>query len=190
MNSIQRVKIKIESIIARSRVPEDPVHAKDTLKWLLALDPDSDECLRIAALGHDIERAIEGRKVRRADFHDYDQFKAAHAINSAKILTEVMLECGVEDKTLIQQVYDLVCRHEVGGDPRSDQLKDADSISFFNVNVPFYYQRHGWDETKRRCIWGHARLSEKARKVVASLSFENDELNALLSKIIEETPGI
>ncbi len=101
MNSIDRVKKSIEAIISGSSVPEDPVHSKNTLNWLLKIKPDSDEALQIAALGHDIERAIDRRKVRREDFEHYDQFKAAHAHNSAEILQEVMLDCGV-DKTLIK----------------------------------------------------------------------------------------
>ena len=185
MNSIDRVKKSIETIISGSSVPEDPVHSKNTLDWLLKLKPDADEALQIAALGHDIERAIDQRKVRREDFEHYDQFKAAHAHNSAEILKEVMLNCGVEE-TLMEQVYDLVNRHEVGGDERSDLLKDADSISYFEVNLPHYYNRHGWDETKRRCLWGYKRLSEKTRTLAAKLAFENDELRALMRITIEE----
>ena len=185
MNSIDHVKKSIEAIISRSSVPEDPVHSKNTLEWLLELEPDADQALQIAALGHDIERAIDQRKVRRKDFEYYDQFKAAHAHNSAEILKEVMLNCGVEE-TLMEQVYDLVNRHEVGGDERSDLLKDADSISYFEVNLPHYYHRHGWDETKRRCLWGYKRLSEKMKTLAAKLTFENDELRALMRITIEE----
>ena len=185
MNSIERVKKSIETIISGSSVPEDPVHSKNTLNWLLKLKPDADQALQIAALGHDIERAIDQRKVRREDFEHYDQFKAAHAHNSAEILKEVMLNCGVEE-TLMEQVYDLVNRHEVGGDERSDLLKDADSISYFEVNLPHYYNRHGWDETKRRCLWGYKRLSEKMKTRAAKLTFENDELRALMRTTIEE----
>ena len=186
MNTTERLRKKIESTIARSGVAEDPVHSKNTLKWLLKLKPDADEALQIAALGHDIERAVQQRKVRREDFPDYDRFKAAHAINSAVILKETLLECGVADETLIQDVYNLVCRHEVGGDPRSDLLKDADGISFFEVNLPFYYQRNVPEETKRRCRWGYRRLSEKMKKAVANLTFENEQLNTLLRITIEE----
>ncbi len=185
MNSINHVKSSIEAIISGSSVPEDPVHTRNTLQWLLKLKPDADEALQIAALGHDIERAIDECKVRREDFEQYDRFKAAHAHNSAEILKEIMLDCGV-DQTLIEQVYELVRRHEVGGDERSDLLKDADSISYFEVNLPHYYKRHGWDETKRRCLWGYKRLSEKMRTLVAKLTFENDELRALMRITIEE----
>ena len=106
MNNTKQLGKEIESTIAASRVPEDPVHAKNTVQWLCKLDPDSDETLQIAALGHDIKRAIEERKVvRREDFDDYDQFKAAHAANSAEILKDILVECGLEDETLIQQIY-------------------------------------------------------------------------------------
>ena len=186
MNSIDRVRNTIEAVISGSSVPEDPVHSKNTLNWLLKLKPDADEALQLAALGHDIERAIDQRKVWRKDFEHYDQFKAAHAHNSAEILREVMLDCGV-DETVMEQVCDLVNRHEVGGDERSDLLKDADSISYFEVNLPHYYNRNGWDETKRRCLWGYKRLSENMKITVAKLTFENDELRALIRITIEES---
>ena len=127
MDRLEQVARRIREVIAGSTVPEDPEHSRNTLGWLLQLDPTADAALRIAALGHDIDRAVEERKVRRADFADYDAFKAAHARNSADILGEILHECGVEDEALRQEVDRLVCRHEVGGDPRSDLLKDADS---------------------------------------------------------------
>ncbi len=185
MNSIDHVRKSIEAIISGSSVPEDLVHSKNTLNWLLKLKHNADEALQIAALGHDIERAIDQRKVRREDFEHYDEFKAAHAHNSAEILKEVMWDCG-GDETLIEQVYELVRRHEVGGDERSDLLKDADSISYFEVNLSHYYNRHGWDETKRRCLWGYKRLSDKTKILAAKLTFENDELRALMRITIEE----
>ena len=85
MDNIVCVKKKIEEIIRHSPVPEDPIHSKNTLEWLLKLNPHADDALKIAALGHDIERAIEKRKVRRGDYENYDEFKKAHALNSATI---------------------------------------------------------------------------------------------------------
>lgn len=76
----------------------------------------ADPALRIAAFGHDIEHAVEARKVRREDFADSDAFKAAHARNSAAMLGGIPRECGVEEETLTREVHRLVCLHEVGGD--------------------------------------------------------------------------
>ncbi len=53
-----------------------------------------------------------------------------------------MEECGVDD-SVIEEACRLVTLHEVGGDNRSDLIKDADSTSYFEVNMPLYYQREG-----------------------------------------------
>ena len=64
MNSIRCAEQRIRSAISRSKVPEDPLHAENTLAWVLKLMPEADEALQLAALGHDIDRAIETRRVQ------------------------------------------------------------------------------------------------------------------------------
>ena len=155
MKNIILVKKKIDQIIKKSSVPEDYVHSKNTLDWLLKLKPNADEGPIIAALSHDIERAIEKRKVRRRDYKDYDAFKDSHALNSAKILAEIMQECNLSEK-MIDEVYFLVSLHETGGTKLADILKDADSISFFDVNLPLYFVRNGWPAP------GHCRIRNGA----------------------------
>ena len=184
MESIARARVRIAEVIAGSSVPEDPRHSSNTLEWLQRLDPDADEALQLAALGHDIDRAVSARKVQRVDFDDYDDFKAAHARNGAAILCEIMRECGMAEDGLTQEVHRLVCAHEVGGDVRSDLLKDADSLSYFDVNLPLYFEREGWEETRRRCAWGYLRLSGRARSIVAVLEL-GDPLRQLMNESIE-----
>ncbi len=185
MDKISLVKRKIEEVIKGSSVPEDPIHSKNTLEWLLKLKPDADENLKIAALGHDIERAIEKRKVRRQDFKDFDEFKDTHALNSAKVLAEIMQTCDI-DKKMIDEVSSLVRHHETGGTDRVDLLKDADSISYFDVNLPLYFVRNTLKETKRRCLWGYRRLSDRGKKIVAEMNYQNKEIKSLLKDCIDE----
>ena len=180
MHNLERVKKAIEKTVALSTVPEDSIHSGNTLQWLMRLKPDADEGLQIAALGHDIERAIEERKVKRQDFEDYDAFKQAHALNSADILRELMLDNGITDPEFIGDVYTLVCRHEVGGDPRSDILRDADSLSYFDVNLPHYFKRNGREETLRRCRWGYRRLSERGKAMLREIRHDDEELREIL----------
>ena len=155
----------------------------------MRLDPDADAALQLAALGHDIDRAVSARKVQRADFDDYDDFKAAHARNGAEILAEILWESGVREESLAREVERLVCRHEVGGDPRSDLLVDADSISYFDVNLPHYHSRNSRAETLRRCRWGYERLSPRARSIVAQLHQPSEDLEALMAEVTTTTPG-
>ena len=185
MDKISLVKRKIEEVIKGSSVPEDPIHSKNTLEWLLKLKPDADENLKIAALGHDIERASEKRKVRRQDYKDFDAFKDKHALNSANVLAEIMQTCDI-DKKMIDEVFFLVRHHETGGTDQVDILKDADSISYFEVNLPLYFVRNTLKETKRRCLWGYRRLSDKGKKIVAELNYQNKEIKSLLKVCIDE----
>ncbi len=185
MDKINSVKRKIEEVIKGSSVLEDPIHSKNTLEWLLKLMPDANESLKIAALGHDIERAIEKRKVKRQDYKDYDVFKDAHALNSANILAEIMHAYNI-DKKMIDEVFSLVRHHETGGTDRVDLLKDADSISYFEVNLPLYFVRNTLKETKRRCLWGYKRLSDQGKKIVTELNYQNKEVKSLLKVCIDE----
>ncbi len=188
MDRIECAKRKIREVIAASKVPEDPVHADNTLEWLLKFDPTADPAMQIAALTHDIDRAVEARKARRSDFDDYAAFKAEHAQTGAKILREILDDCQVV-KPIAEEACRLVTLHEVGGDPRSDLLRDADSISYFDVNMPLYYQREGWDETKRRCVWGYRRLSSRGKEIVKGITYENQTLTRLLNGAIGQTGG-
>ena len=147
MKNLVCLKKKIEDIIKKSSVLEDQLHSKNTMKWLLKLKPNADEALKIAALGHAIERAIEERKIKRSDYKTYDTFKDAHALNSAKIIVEIMEDCKISQE-LIDDVYFLVRHHESGGDSRVNVLRDADTMSFFDVNLQFYFKRN--DEKKNK----------------------------------------
>ncbi len=186
MDNIDRAKQKIRAVIAGSEVPEDPRHADNTLEWLLRLQPDAGDTLQLAALAHDIDRAIEEVKVRRADFDDYDAFKAAHARNGAEILRPMLNACEVA-RDILDEACRLVEVHEVGGDSSSDLLKDADSISYFDVNLPLYYQREGWAETKRRSMWGYRRLSSRAKQIVTNIVYKEEALVCLLREVAYES---
>ena len=190
--AIAAAEDRIRACIARSRVPEDRQHAESVLQWVLRLAPEADEAFQIAALAHDIERSDEVRKVRRSDFEGYEAFKAAHALNSARMLRGLLDECCVE-QAITEEACRLAALHEVGGDPRSDVLKDADSISFFEVNMPLYFEREGYDDTLRRCTWGYRRLSPTTRNVCEAIAYPDPVLTRLLREAIrkagEESDG-
>ncbi len=179
---------RILEVIAGSEVPEDPAHAENTLEWLLRLQPGADPALRLAALGHDIDRATPDR-VRREAFDDYDAFKAAHARRGAALLRRILEGCRVAPE-VIREACRLVELHEVGGDPRADLLREADSLSFFEVNLPLYHAREGDEETLRRCRWGVARLSRKGRHHLAAHLPADSHLAELVRRSLNSpTPG-
>ena len=87
---------------------------------------------------------------------------------------------------MIDEVFFLVRHHETGGTDRVDILKDADSISYFDVNLPHYLLRNNLKETKKRCLWGYKKLSDNGKTIVAELNYQNKEIDALLKVCIDE----
>lgn len=181
MDNAESIKKKIREIISNSSLPEDFPHSQNTLEWVLRLEPDADIGLQIAALGHDIERAFDERKIKRKNYDSYDDFKQSHASLSAVILTEIMRDCHAPQR-LINDVFHLVEHHETGYDQRADILKNADSLSFFQINLPYYFSRNDNNETKRRFLWGYRRLSDNLKKLVAEFEYSDRKLMLLVKE--------
>lgn len=182
MNNITRARQKILEVIARSDVPEDYLHAQNTVEWLRRLQPNASSALLLAAVGHDIDRATPDR-VRREAFDNYDAFKAAHAERSAALLADIFVECGV-DETIAREACRLTRLHEVGGDADANVLKDADSVSYFDTNLPLYYQREGYKESLRRSVWGLQRLSPRALRAVKTMTHQDESVRKIISEAL------
>ena len=175
---------RIHTVIAASPVPEDPAHAENTRQWLLRFAPRADTALQIAALAHDIDRAMPN-KIQRHHFSDYDTFKAAHAKHGA-VATRAILEESAIDPAIIRETCRLICLHETGGDPRADVLRDADSVSYFDVNLPLYFEREGQQEALRRCVWGVRRISSSRRNILNTLQHDSPILMQMIQEALSE----
>jgi glutamate/tyrosine decarboxylase-like PLP-dependent enzyme len=111
-------------------------HLVRTRDWLLALEPEAGEHLRIAALTHDVERRVPGGPLldpSTQSWHDRD-YLGAHADRSAALVAAWLDTCGAPAE-LRERVGELVRAHETGGWPEADLLQAADSLSFLEVNV-------------------------------------------------------
>jgi choline kinase/phosphatidylglycerophosphate synthase len=178
-----RIENEILEILSHSAVPEDYDHALNVLKWVNRLKPDADFALRIASLGHDIERALPEQKVQRMSFPSYNDFKRAHAENSAKIVGEILSVYPIA-QDIIERIHSLIANHEFGKDGDLDLtiLKDADSLSFFEINLPYYLRREGEEETYFRMQWGYDRLSERAKQILQNFCNSEAILDDFLQK--------
>jgi hypothetical protein len=111
-------------------------HLLRTRDWAVALDPSADEALRVAALTHDIERRVPGgpRLDPRRQSWDDAGYLGAHSGRSAEHVAAWLSERRA-DARLSERIEQLILRHETGGDPTSDVLQAADSLSFLEVNA-------------------------------------------------------
>jgi hypothetical protein len=185
INYRKAIENEIGDIISRSDLPEDYAHARSVKEWVIKFRPDADWALQLAAFAHDIERALPQRKVIRSKFSDYNDFKNAHALNSAKVIQEILDEYPFSRKVK-NKILSLIRNHELGltNDVDIAILKDADSLSFFEVNLLAYAERNDESEILSRMIWGYQRLSKRARQIVKEFHYENERLNEFLQRII------
>ncbi|MBW1645448.1 MAG: DUF4202 family protein [Deltaproteobacteria bacterium] len=119
-----------------------PLHLKRTVDWLRKLHPAADEALLVAGMAHDLERAFREEEVYARMFRSAGAFRDPafleyHQRRSAEI-TDAYLAARGCPAPMRTKIFHLINHHEVGGDPESDLLKDADSLSFFTTNVEMF----------------------------------------------------
>ena len=87
-------------------------------------------------------------------------------------------------KGKVEELGEMVRAHEIGGNKKTNLLKNADTLSFFDVNLPFYYTRNNREETKRRCLWGLKRLSLDLYHFVIEFKYNDKDIEALVKSCI------
>jgi hypothetical protein len=119
-------------------------HLVRTGYWVRRLDENASPELVIACVTHDIERAFpQGREPRGSsetgagvNWED-KAYNLWHGKRSAKIVGEFLVKKGM-DKKFIAKVKRLIVVHEMGGTYEENLIKDADSISFLEINGPLF----------------------------------------------------
>lgn len=158
--------------------PAQMLHFDRTVYWFEQLKPDADEASRIAAVGHDIERAFqdpkEGFGSTNKRFTDQDELKH-HQEKGAEILAKFLRDNGASEECITKVKY-LVSKHEVGGDVDQNLLKDADSLSFVENNADIFLSRLdklGYDRVKEKFDWMYNRISDAKAKEIARPFYES-----------------
>ena len=168
----------IDSFTKAGKAPQIK-HFERTVYWVKQLRAGADETLLISAMAHDIERAFRQRDVlekkQTLGFTD-KEFLRPHEERGAEIIAEFLKEQGA-DEELIGRVKMLVSRHEEGGDDDQNLLKDADSVSFFENNVPLFLTKKaeevGRERVKQKFDWMYNRITSGKAKQIAKDWYEN-----------------
>lgn len=161
------LKEEILNILRQSDLDLEAEHAENTLFWTLKLKSSASLALQIAALAHDIERSRPDR-YRSEDFSDHAEYKRKHSDKGAEMLTELLEKYDI-DRDTVTEAAELVKLHEVGGTEDADVLQDADSISFFDNNLEFYYSYRGLEGTLKQIKYKFERCSTRAQEQIKHL---------------------
>jgi hypothetical protein len=156
---------------ARAWVEAVHPHARHLLRtedWVLTLEPEASERLRIAAVLHDIERAFPDADATWDSARDWDSvaYNRWHQDRCAAIAAGWLREQAAPVQ-LVEGVDRLIRVHEDGGWPEADLLQAADSLSFLETLVPLVLV---WVES------GRAPRERAAAKLQSSLDRMHPEL--------------
>lgn len=160
-------------------------HFERTVYWVKQLKTDADEPILIAAYAHDIARAFRKKSpielFKKKEINDKEILKK-HQEEGAKVMIE-FLKKEDYDKESTKRISDMIRHHEEGGGEESNLVKDADSISYLEVNAPKHIKLIkilGKGKIKRKIDWMYNRISSKKAKLLAKPYYE--EVVNLLSK--------
>jgi N-formylmaleamate deformylase len=156
----------------------DREHLTRAADWMLALAPDAPEYLVLAALAHDLERAVPGGPVLdrvNASWDDRD-YNRAHCDRSAEIVSAWLAERGASAEW-VQAVRQPIREHEFGGSAEGDLMQAADSISFLETNARLVA---GWitsgavsyEKGLAKLEWMRDRIRLKAARAEAARFFD------------------
>lgn len=175
----QTIIFEIEATLPNSVWKEELKHAQGALKWLLKMEPDADDDIKIATLSHDIDRAYESEKKDLKNIANsrvkYADFKNEHAQKAGQVISEILKKHDCE-KVFVDRVRELVEKHEVGGGREADLVCDADSISYFDTIIDSFFKDAGLERTKNKIDFMFDRASDRAKETIKSLKYKNPVL--------------
>lgn len=166
MNYLEETKKFIDSLLNG----KSSKHFDRTIHWLQIIYPRYDEALLVAAYSHDVERLSSTRDTSKDNKFLDDSGLRFHQEEGGRIMEKFLLEIGAP-KAVASKVNHLISYHEEGGDLEQNVLKDADSISYFEVNAPLHatWIEKGFpkEELKKKFDWMFERITLNEAKAIA-----------------------
>jgi hypothetical protein len=182
MANLEIIEKEILELLKRNL--EELKHAKDTLNWLLIINPNSDFILKISALGHDVERAINPWKLNGHIDKKLNEksFRMEHAKRSAEILKNILLKYKIKEIE-IQRMQNIVLSHEFGGNSEANLIRDTDSLANFQ------WVDDMWGTIDKQSLEGimkrmFERMSEENKKFAKQVKFKHAEVKQMFDSLV------
>ncbi|HEY2656906.1 MAG TPA: hypothetical protein VGI55_14025 [Solirubrobacteraceae bacterium] len=166
-----------------------PRHLERTRDWLLRLEPGASDALQLAALLHDIERAVPQTEPHSQPDWSATDYNDWHQDRAMRVAAGWLAEQGA-DPVLLAETCALIRVHENGGWPGADLVQAADSLSFLEVQVDMFISlvrsgAIGADEADAKFRWMHERVRvPRARELSAPM------LEDALAQLAETTTEV
>jgi len=155
---------------------KSPAHFDRTVYWIKEIYPKFNEELLVAGYSHDIERLVSTRDTSKSKKFLDDTDLLFHQEHGGILMHDFLVSIDAPI-TFANRVSELISKHEIGGDIEQNVLKDADSISYFEINAPLHatWVLEGFpkEELKSKFDWMFNRISSEAAKRFAEPLYKN-----------------
>jgi hypothetical protein len=162
--------------------PRELAYAKRLIAWVLRLDPNASEALRIAARGQHVRRWTIPRSRYPMTRAGYLRWREALKAFHADTIAGLMREEGYPE-TAIERVRLLMGKRRLGSDPETQTLEDALCLVF--LETQFADLRHKTPDEKMREILRKTwrKMSERARAEALALPLSEADRRYLESAL-------
>jgi hypothetical protein len=151
--------------------PREVIFSERVMHWLLQLNSDASEAVRLAAAGHTLRRWEIPRDRYARDTAGYRAWRDATAAHSSEHAGALLRTIGYPDEQ-IRLVCRLIRREGCTGDADAQLLEDADCLAFLELKLVDYLDR--WDGEKlTRILYGTwMKMSGPARTLARQAPFD------------------
>ena len=174
-----------QQIVDGISYPRELVYSQLLTEWVLKLDPEASEALRIAACGQHISRWTVPRAEYPADRFGYlrwrEDLKAFHAEQVGGILRAV----GYEED-FIQLVKFLVLKKNIKKDTDAQTLEDALCLVFFETQFMTLMEKTPVDKMKSLVRKTWEKMGAKGRVMALQMNLPFEEKHFLESALTVE----
>lgn len=164
--------------------PKEQLYGRRMHAWVLRLDPNASEVLRIAARGQHLRRWEIPREDFPMDRAGYHKWRTTLYAYHGDRCGELMAEAGY-DTDSIERVKAILSKKKLKTDPEVQALEDAAGLVFLENHLIEFFHRDDIDEPKMIGIlqktW--AKMSEHGHAAALSLEY-SPEAKALIEKAL------
>ena len=163
--------------------PRELVYAQRLTTWVLRLNPNASEVLRIAARGQHVQRWTIPRERYERNRKGYLRWREVLKTFHAQTVTGLMRAEGYPEE-LIQRVEQLIRKKQLGTDPETQTLEDALCLVFLETQFADLCRKEPEEKMLEilRKTW--QKMSPRARDEALRLNFSPEE-----RRLLEEALG-
>jgi len=165
--------------VAQSR---ELVYAQRLTDWVLRLDPNASETLRIAARGQHVQRWTVPRERYERNRRGYLRWREVLKAFHAQTVTEIMQQESYQDE-MVQRVQRIILKKSLGTDPEAQTIEDALCLVF--LETQFTDLRRKEPEEKMidilRKSW--QKMSSRAREEALHLRLASEDRAFLMRAV-------